>query len=344
MKMNQLLKNRIITSCWIAAGVVTIVLLGAASRIKSHHACVGINVEIKNVDQESFIEKDDVIELVNINGSVIGKEINTINLFALENVIKQNKWIRDVQLFFDKQNVLEVSVKQREPKARVFCVDNQSFYIDAFANRLPLTGKASARVLVVTGFTSNKDTLSSPDSLLLKNMVKLVNKITSDSFWNAQVAQVNITPKATFELVPSMGNHLVEFGTADSIDSKLRKLKAFYKNIFYAKDMSAYTRLNIEYDNQVVASKMAATYSEDTAVIIRDTASINRSAAMSTKDTTNSKKGNLAENKGKNEPKVSVVKQNKPTDNTLTSIGSSINKKENIKKPLVPKAVMNKNN
>ena len=344
MKMNQLLKNRIITSCWFAAGVVTIVLLGAASRIKSHHACVGINVEIKNVDQESFIEKDDVIELVNINGAVIGKEINTINLFALENVLKQNHWIRDVQLFFDKQNVLEVSVKQREPKARVFCVDNQSFYIDAFANRLPLTGKASARVLVVTGFTSNKDTLSSPDSLLLKNTVKLVNKITSDSFWNAQIAQVNITPKATFELVPAMGNHLVEFGSADSIDSKLRKLKAFYKNVFYAKDMSAYTRLNVEYDNQVVASKTAATYTVDSAVIFRDTTASTTAFGMMAKDTIDKKKGIVADNAPKKEPKVSVVKQNKPVDNTLSSIGSSINKKENIKKPLVPKAVMNKNN
>jgi cell division protein FtsQ len=344
MKMNQLLKNRIITSCWIAAGVVTIVLLGAASRIKSHHACVGINVEIKNVDQESFIEKDDVIELVNINGSVIGKEINTINLFALENVIKQNHWIRDVQLFFDKQNVLEVSVKQREPKARVFCVDNQSFYIDAFANRLPLTGKASARVLVITGFTSNKDTLSSPDSVLLKNTVKLVNKITSDSFWNAQIAQVNITPKATFELVPAMGNHLVEFGAADSIDSKLRKLKAFYKNVFYAKDMSAYTRLNVEYDNQVVASKTAANYTADSIAVIRDTTASNTPVVSMAKDSVDKKKATVADNAPKKEQKLSVVKQNKQTDIPLSSIGSSINKKENIKKPQVPKAVMNKNN
>jgi len=344
MKMNQLLKNRIITSCWIAAGVVTIVLLGAASRIKSHHACVGINVEIKNVDQESFIEKSDVIELVNINGAVIGKEINAINLFALENVIKQNHWIRDVQLFFDKNNVLEVSVKQREPKARVFCVDNQSFYIDGYANRLPLTGKASARVLVITGFTSNKDTLSAPDSSLLKNTVKLVNKITSDSFWNAQIAQVNITPKATFELIPAMGNHLVEFGSADSIDSKLRKLKAFYKNVFYAKDMSAYTRLNVEYDNQVVASKTAATYGVDSATVIRDTTAGNLPTIEPSIDSSGNKHSDNAKNTSKNGFKNSGVKQNKPTNNALTSIGSSINKKENIKKPLVPKAVMNKNN
>ncbi len=344
MKMNQLLKNRIITSCWIAAGVITIVLLGAASRIKSHHACVGINVEIKYTDEQSFIEKNDVTELVNINGDVVGKDINTINLFALENVLKQNKWIRDVQLFFDKQNVLEVSVNQREPKARVFCVDNQSFYIDAFANRLPLTGKASARVLVITGFTSNKDTLSAPDSLLLKNTVKLVNKITSDSFWNAQIAQVNITSKATFELVPAMGNHLVEFGSADSIDNKLRKLKAFYKNVFYAKDMSAYTRLNVEYDNQVVASKIPATYGVDSAAIIKDTAVVNMQILGTKVDSTNSKQLSNAKNTSNIDSKNSGVKQNKLTNNALTSISSSTNKKENIKKPLVPKAVMNKNN
>ena len=341
--MNQLLKNKIVTSCWIAAGVLTIVLLGAAARVKNHHACTGINVEIRNADESVFIGKDDVLDLINANGVLIGKDINTINLFVLENVLKQDKWIKDVQLFFDNQNMLEVYIKQRVPVARIFTVDDNSFYVDAKGNRLPLTNKASARVLVVTGFTSNRDTLSSPDSMLLFNTVKLVNKIVSDSFWNAQVAQVNITPQANFELIPSLGNHLVEFGGADSIDNKLRKLKAFYKNVFYAKGMSAYTVLNVEYDKQVVASRMLSSSPIDTGGVHVDSTVANAMLNKVPVDTINAKNKIVKENNKENEAKLSVVKQNKPTDNTLSLIRTSVHRSENVRKTPVAKAVMGKN-
>ena len=341
--MNQLLKNKIVTSCWIAAGVLTIVLLGAAASIKNHHTCTGINVEIKNSDELSFIDKDDVLSLVNINGVLVGKDVNTINLFVLENVLKQNKWIKDVQLFFDKNNMLEVYIKQRQPKARIFTVDNNSFYVDAIGNRLPLTNKASARVLIVTGFTSNRDTLSAPDSVLLLNMVKLVNKITADSFWNAQVSQVNITPNASYELIPSLGNHLVEFGGADSIDNKLRKLKAFYKNVFYAKGISAYSVLNIEYENQVVASSKTKAAIIDTAVVSVDSSLTKMTLKVDRSDSLKNISKVKSEINSVKDSKVSVVKQNKPTDNSLRLVSTSVIKAENVKKAPVAKAVMGKN-
>ena len=341
--MNQLIKNRIVTSCWIAAGVLTIVLLGAASRIKSHHNCVGINVEIKNAEEFSFIGADDITDLININGMVVGKDISSINLQDLENVIKHNKWIKDVQLFFDNQHKLEVFIKQREPVARVFCTDNNSFYIDAKANRLPLTNKASARVLVVTGFTSNRDTLSSPDSVLLKNTVLLANKIASDSFWNAQVAQVNITNKGTFELIPVLGTHIVDFGSVDSMDTKLRKLKAFYKQVYYPKNMSDYTRLNVSYNNQIVVSKIGNTTAVDTAAVLKDSVVNNPAMPVVAKDSANIKAKNISVNNKEKDAKLSVVKQNKPTDNTLTSISKGLPKSEKVNKQPVPKAVMGKN-
>ena len=337
--MNLLLKNKIVTSCWIAAGVLTIILLGAAARIKNHHSCTGINVEIKNGDEISFIDKDDVLALINLNGMIAGKDINTINLFVLENVLKQDKWIKDVQLFFDNRDMLEVYIRQREPKARFFTVDNNSFFIDAIGNRMPLTNKASARVLVVTGFTSNLDTLSAPDSVLLLNTVKLVNKIQADSFWIAQVAQVNIKPDATFELVPSLGNHLVEFGSADSIDNKLKKLKAFYKNVFYVKGMAEYTVLNVQYENQVVASKVTTVNTVDTTVGIMD--SLKAKMALITRLTDSLNK--ISKINNVKDSKISVVKQNKPTDNSLRLVSTSVRKTENGIKTPVAKAVMGKN-
>ena len=341
--MNQLLKNKIVTACWITAGVLTIVLLGAAGRIKNHHSCAGINVEIRNADETSFIDKDDVQDLMNTNGVIVGKDIKTINLFELENVLKQNKWVKDVQLFFDNKDMLEVYIKQRRPKARIFTVDNYSFFIDAAGNRLPLTNKASERVLVVTGFTSNRDTLSSPDSLLLFNTVKLVNKISADSFWNAQVSQVNITPQATFELIPSLGNHIVAFGSADSIDTKLRKLKAFYKNIYYARGMSAYTVLNVGYDNQVVASRQFISNNTDTVSHKVDTANLNTLHDNNIKDTVLLKNNTIKENYKEKDSKLSVGKQNKPTDNSLRVVRKGVIKTEKGIKAPVAKAVMGKN-
>ncbi|MBX2931021.1 MAG: hypothetical protein KF781_03615 [Chitinophagaceae bacterium] len=250
-------KKRLIQTLWIAAGVATVVLLGAAMQQKNKNKCTNIKVEISGVEEHVFIDEKDILNIINTYGNVIGKEISAIDLRNVESLLDKNLWVKNAELFFNNQKELIVNIKEREPIARIFTLQEGSFYIDTAANILPLSEKLTARVPVFTGFPTNK-VQTYADSLLMKDVIKVGAFIHTDSFWSAQVAQVNILPNATFEVIPVMGNHVVLIGSADDIEKKFNRLFTFYKSAWLQNGFNKYERLNVEYNNQVVAIKKGA--------------------------------------------------------------------------------------
>lgn len=246
-------KTILITTAWILAGAGTIVLLGAAMQKKNQKPCADIKVEITGVERHLFIDEKDVLDILNSAGNVTGNKLSAINLRAIETVVERNPWVKNAEMFLDNNQVLQVWIEERQPVARVFTLDGHSFYLDSAAMRLPLSDKISARVPVFTGFPSNKKILAKPDSILLDNVVKLGRYINADSFWMAQVSQVDITPEANFELVPVIGDHLVALGNADELDSKFNRLYTFYRKAWMQNGINTYERINVQYKNQVVA-------------------------------------------------------------------------------------------
>ena len=71
----------------------------------------------------------------------------------------------------------------------------------------------------------------------------------------AQTAQVNIAVNGDFELVPSVGDHIVLFGSVESIEDKLNRLYTFYKSVWVQSGLNAYQVIDCRFNNQIVALK-----------------------------------------------------------------------------------------
>jgi cell division protein FtsQ len=71
----------------------------------------------------------------------------------------------------------------------------------------------------------------------------------------AQTAQVNIAVNGDFELVPSVGDHLVLIGSVENIEDKLNRLYTFYKKVWVQSGLNAYQVIDCRFDNQIVALK-----------------------------------------------------------------------------------------
>jgi cell division protein FtsQ len=71
----------------------------------------------------------------------------------------------------------------------------------------------------------------------------------------AQVAQIDITPQSTFEMIPVIGDHIVALGTAEDLDKKFSHLYTFYRQAWMQNGMNTYEKLDVQYNNQVVAVK-----------------------------------------------------------------------------------------
>jgi cell division protein FtsQ len=108
---------------------------------------------------------------------------------------------------------------------------------------------------VFTGFPTDQSKLSKPDSALLKDVLFFAKTIQKDSFFMAQVAQVNIEPNGTFQMVPTLGDHLVLLGSVDQLEDKLNRLFTFYKKVWVGSGVNAYQFIDCRFDHQVVTLK-----------------------------------------------------------------------------------------
>ncbi len=246
-------KKILARTAWVLAGAGTIVLFGAAMYKKNQKTCTDIRIEITGAEKHMFIDEKDVQDMLNAAGRVDGAELSSLNLRAMEMMVERNLWVKNAEMFVDNQRILQVRIEERQPVARVFTVGGNSFYVDSNALRLPLSEKISARVPAFTGFPSDNPVLAKPDSALLRGIVTLGKFILADSFWMAQTAQLDITPQSTFEMIPVLGDHIVSLGNADNLDSKFRRLYTFYRKAWLQNGINTYERLDVQYNNQVVA-------------------------------------------------------------------------------------------
>jgi len=260
MVKKQTILKWMFTTLWVVIGAGVIVLLAAAIHKEESRKCTGINVVIKGVSNNFFVDKKEILQAINeyIDGQPEGQPVHILNLKSLEADLQKNIWVKSAQLFFDNNAVLQVRVTEREPVARVFSSTGNTFYIDSSIAMLPLSDKYSARLPVFTNFPSDKKVLNRTDSLLLRNIYTLSMALQADPFWMGMIEQVDITPRRTFELLPKIGNTIIVFGDASNATEKLRKLLVFYKKVMAKTGWDKYSVVNVQYANQVVASRKDA--------------------------------------------------------------------------------------
>ncbi len=349
-------KKRLIQAFWILAGIGTIVLMGAAMQHKNKKKCTDIRIEITGIEDHMFIDEKDVLDLIQLKGKVTGTVVSSLNLRTMEASLETNPWVRNAEMYLDNQQVLQVQIEERQPVARVFTIQGGSFYLDSSGMRLPLSEKLSARVPMFTGFPSDNIKLSKPDSVLLKDIVKIGEYVLADSFWMAQVAQIDIEPGRQFEVIPVMGDHVVAIGNAEDLDAKFNRLYTFYKQAWFQKGIHYYERLNVQYDKQVVAVKRgtAAMRQDSTAALalIRQmTAPVDPLSTMVSiptkplKDSiSKSTPAPIVEKPVKENPPVKTITNNNNKINTNPLSKKVTAKPADQKKEAVkPKAVMRKN-
>jgi cell division protein FtsQ len=249
--------RKIITSIvWLLVGVACITLLVSAVYYKDQKKYKGLEIDIDGVNDNYFIDKNDVYEIVkNYGGDTLLKQtIQSINLKNIEKELEKNIWIKQAELYFDNNNILRVAVQEREPIARIFSTNGNSFYIDSSCKILPLSAKFSARLPVVTEFAGVSNALSHADSATLQQIKVISNKIYADTFLMAMIEQINILPNNSFEMIPKLGKQIIVFGDAENIDSKFESLKLFYKKVIPLAGWNKYSKINLQFKNQVVAS------------------------------------------------------------------------------------------
>ena len=335
-------QNILVRVLWSIAGAALIVLFVVAWKAKEEKKCTSIQIELVGENTAAlFMDEKEILQIIHEQGVKEGLPIGDVNLNTLEKYLQTIRWVKNVELFLDNTQTLQVKIEQRIPIARIFTASGNSFYIDKEGLQLPLKQLTVLRLPVFTNFPSDQEKLSKPDSLLLNDILHFTKAVATDSFFTAQTAQVNIATNGDFELVPSVGDHLVLIGSVENIEDKLNRLYTFYKKVWVQSGLNAYQVIDCRFDNQIVALKKGMQPIQFSA---NDLPTVDSAMAVEVKlDTTNYRAVNVTEvkpttvNASKNvavaNPKTVPVTNPKLVPKTAVKAASKTTIKTTVKTP-----------
>ena len=227
-----------------------IIALTAFSGKPADQVCQRVELIIKDSVNAGFITRDEVGSLLRKKGLYpIGKKMESIRTDLLEKQLNEHPLIENVECYKTPGGSLCVEVTQRLPILRVMSNKGENYYIDNKGKIMPPEANCVAHLAIVTG---NVD-----KTFATKDLYKFGLFLQNDKFWDAQIEQINVTPEKEVELVPRVGEHIVFLGKIDNFEEKLAKLKLFYEKALNQVGWNKYSRISLEFNNQIICTKKA---------------------------------------------------------------------------------------
>jgi cell division protein FtsQ len=231
-------------------------LIAFSERKQGGAVCNDVIIEIDNSHENHFLDETDVMRLVEMSGQPVkGIGIDRINMRTIEKKLLYDKHILDAELFGDLKGNLVVNVTLRRPIARIVQEDAPDAYIAEDGVVMGVSEKYTSRVVLVSGpfakkLVESEDLTKTEEGQAVLEMIRYVN---NNSFWKAQIAQLDISSNGKITLYPQVTGQLVEFGKAEDLETKFKKLMIFYKEILPQRGWTKYERVNLEYEGQIIA-------------------------------------------------------------------------------------------
>lgn len=233
---------------------VFFVALIAAARKQGGGQIKGMEVYLNDDQEYHFLQRKDIEALlikeqhINLNNA----SMKHLDLNQMEKIAGTHPWVAEANVFVDNRKVLQVHITQRVPQARIFDATGGSYYIDSMLRMMPVSPGYAYPAPVFTNVVISKS--DSLNKIIRAKITYLGAIIAEDSFWNAQITQIDVQPDQSFVLIPLLGNHKIILGDTSDAKEKLRNLYAYYEQVASKIGWETYTTLDLRFKDQIIAS------------------------------------------------------------------------------------------
>ena len=218
------------------------------NRKSAAQTCRDIELIIKDTVYAGFITKKEVASLLDKKGiSPVGKNLDRIHTKTLERELAKHPLIDRVECYKTPSGKLCIEMTQRIPILRVMSANGENYYLDNKGIVMPPDAKCVAHLAVVTGNVEK--------SFAMRDLYKFGVFLQKNSFWNAQIEQIHVLPDKNIELVPRVGDHVIYLGKLDDFERKLKRVKVFYEKGLNKVGWNKYSRISVEFGNQIICTK-----------------------------------------------------------------------------------------
>ena len=218
-----------------------------------NNICSKIEVNFESNNTVRIAESDIVGIIKSIDNQIIGRPMRQINAEEFEKEIEKLKAIEKAEVYkvmirdsTSFKGVLSVKIKHREPFVRVMSTGG-NYYLDKNGNKFPVSINYTANVLTVTGTID--------DDVAVNKLIPFIVYVENDDFWRAQIQQIHVESDGDAILIPLVGDQLIELGSFDNYENKLRNMRAFYEQVLAKNNWDKYKTISVKYNNQVIAKK-----------------------------------------------------------------------------------------
>ena len=237
--------------------VTALVLVQARER---RHLMTCKSVEIIFKDTLNFVSEDDVRAYLKRDCPVmIGQRVDSIRLYEIESALDSRSAILSTQAW-TSDSVLHISIRQREPVARMETPDH-AFYIDDRGFIFPVQGDCGKTFPLVQGRLPLHEPVGYKGLPSTAEGQEWVDKMLTliaymkKSKWEGRIAKMSVLADGDIVMIPVEGRESFIFGRPENVQEKFARMNEYYKRIKPAVEENYYASVNVKYKGQIICRK-----------------------------------------------------------------------------------------
>ena len=215
----------------------------------------------QNVDE--LITKREVDSIVHSHfGLLQGTPMSQIDVGAIQVAVNRHPAIQSCNVYMGVDGILNIDIQQRAPMFRVMNSDGGGFYVDTLGQSFNLLDRSVAYVPIVSvegvmGAMEFPATRAYYDEntlglTYLDELVTFGNHMRKHADLKDWTEHVHLTAMGTLEVIPRIGRHVIDYGSIYNLEMKTKMLFQFYRSQLYITDLEKYSRINLNFENQVI--------------------------------------------------------------------------------------------
>lgn len=249
MKLFKVIARIVLTITVLVVVVVAMVLV-------PKQQCNKVLVTPHTRNESVVLTGNDVKDLIREAGiETIGVKVKDVDVASIQHILQNNPYVKEVNFVHFAGNKLMIDYTLRNIILHVFNSKGEQYFVDDEGYIIPYTQKMTDYLMVVNGNVTQPYRKQAKVSDELSPVVRLANEILSDDFNAAQYRQIYVCGNHQLELVSTIGQQKILFGTVENSTEKLENLQNVYKNGLSRKGFDTYAMLDVRYKNRVIAQR-----------------------------------------------------------------------------------------
>lgn len=237
--------------------ITMLILLGFIGFVEKKHAkraLVSIQVKVNPIADVYFVDEKEILAKLKTEFPVLntGVLISQLDYNKIEKKVENHPFVKNSEVFTDVKGNIMIEIDQHKPMARITRPMAADGYISSEGIILPTSTNYTTRVLTLEGAYAERLLEESDLTTKYSDILNLIRFIEQDKFWKAQITGLELRKKGDIKLFQQIGSQVIEFGDAEDIEEKFKKIMLFYDEILPSKGWNAYSRISVKYKDQII--------------------------------------------------------------------------------------------